>query len=214
MSEAQLQQAVETPAAAPLEAELARLDRLGHDELRALWRAMTWHNAPKALSRDLLARMLAYRVQEQALGKLGREIGKLLERLAQGGTEPVRHLKVGTVMVREHQGTLHEVMVVPGGFCWRETTYASLSAIAQAITGTTRNGPRFFWPSRPVRLAGRRPERRIDRGGKDRAVEAKDRESYRSAIGDVPLRAGHLQKMIANSVFKNQWPASVGFTTL
>jgi Protein of unknown function (DUF2924) len=105
---------------------------------------MTWHNAPKALSRDLLARMLAYRVQEQALGKLGREIGKLLERLAQGGTEPVRHLKVGTVMVREHQGTLHEVMVVPGGFCWRENTYASLSTVARAITGTSWNGPRFF----------------------------------------------------------------------
>jgi hypothetical protein len=59
------------------------------------------------------------RVQEQRLGKLGREMRKLLDRLAKGGAEPVRHLKVGTVMVREHQGTLHEVMVVPGGFCWQ-----------------------------------------------------------------------------------------------
>jgi hypothetical protein len=47
-------------------------------------------------------------------------------------------------MVREHQGTLHEVMVVPGGFSWQEKTYPSLSTIAQAITGTSWNGPRFF----------------------------------------------------------------------
>jgi hypothetical protein len=127
-----------------MEAELARIEGLGLDELRALWRTMTRQNPPKALSRDLLARLLAYRIQEQALGKLGRETRKLLDRLARGGTEPVRHLKVGTVMVREHQGTLHEVMVVPGGFSWREKTYASLSTVARAITGTSWNGPRFF----------------------------------------------------------------------
>ena len=69
---------------------------------------------------------------------------KLLERLAKGGPEPVRHLKVGTVMVREHQGMLHEVMVVPGGFSWQDKTYPSLSTIARAITGTSWNGPRFF----------------------------------------------------------------------
>jgi Protein of unknown function (DUF2924) len=144
MSEAQSQQPVKTPAAAPLEAELDRICALSLDELRALWRAMTQQNPPRALSRDLLARMLAYRIQEQALGKLSLETRRLLDRLARGEAEPVRHLKVGTVMVREHQGVLHEVMVVPGGFCWRDETYASLSAIAQAITGTTWNGPRFF----------------------------------------------------------------------
>jgi hypothetical protein len=126
------------------EVELARIGELDLDELRALWRAMTQQNPPKALSRDLLARVLAYRVQEQTLGKLGRETRKLLDRLAGGGEEPVQHLKVGTVMVREHQGTLHEVMVVPGGFSWREKTYASLSTSARAITGTSWNGPRFF----------------------------------------------------------------------
>ena len=80
----------------------------------------------------------------RVIGKLGRGMRKLLDRLARGGAEAVRHLKVGTMMVREHQGTLHEVMVVPGGFSWRDKTYPSLSTIAQAITGTSWNGPRFF----------------------------------------------------------------------
>jgi len=134
----------ETPAAATLEAELERIAALGLDDLRSLWLRMTRKSAPRAFSRDLLARTMAYRVQEQQLGKLGREMRQRLDRLAKGGGEPVRHLKVGTVMVREHKGMLHEVMVVPGGFSWREKTYPSLSAIALAITGTSWNGPRFF----------------------------------------------------------------------
>jgi hypothetical protein len=69
-------------------------------------------SAPKALSRDLLARMIAYRVQEQRIGKVPREMRKLLDLLGKRAAEPVRHLKVGTVMVREYQGTLHEVIVV------------------------------------------------------------------------------------------------------
>jgi hypothetical protein len=64
--------------------------------------------------------------------------------VARGGGEPLRHLKVGTVMVREHQGVTHEVIVVPGGFSWKHKTYPSLSAIAKGITGTSWNGPRFF----------------------------------------------------------------------
>jgi len=36
------------------------------------------------------------------------------------------------------------VTVVAKGYVWREATYASLSIIARAITGTAWNGPRFF----------------------------------------------------------------------
>jgi len=48
------------------------------------------------------------------------------------------------VLLREYQGERHTVTVVPNGYVWRETTYASLSTIARAITGTSWNGPRFF----------------------------------------------------------------------
>jgi hypothetical protein len=144
MSIAQSRRRPATSAAETLEAELDRIATLGLDELRALWLKMTRQGAPKALSRALLARMIAHRVQEQRLGKLSREMRQRLDALARGGDEPVRHLKVGTVMVREHQGMTHEVIVVPGGFSWKDKTYPSLSAIAKGITGTSWNGPRFF----------------------------------------------------------------------
>ena len=48
------------------------------------------------------------------------------------------------MLVREHDGALHQVTVVPDGFAWNGTTYDSLSAVARAITGTNWNGPRFF----------------------------------------------------------------------
>jgi hypothetical protein len=133
-----------TPAAETLEAELDCIATLGLDELRSLWLKMTGQGAPKVLSRALLARMIAHRIQERRLGKLSLEMRQRLDGLARGGGEPVRHLKVGTVMVREHQGVTHEVIVVPGGFSWKDKTYPSLSAIALAITGTSWNGPRFF----------------------------------------------------------------------
>ena len=69
-------------------------------------------------------------------------------------TRDHRRLKPGTVLVREYQGDRHTVTVVPGGYVWRDATYASLSAIACNITGTAWNGPRFFG----LRAGGNRPE--------------------------------------------------------
>lgn len=53
-------------------------------------------------------------------------------------------LRPGTVLVREHAGALHRVMVLKEGFAWNGQTYPSLSRVARAITGTSWNGPRFF----------------------------------------------------------------------
>ncbi len=92
----------------------------------------------------MLARMVAYRLQEQCLGGLAPGLRKLLDRAAQGSSDVARRLKIGTTLVREHQGVLHEVKVVAGGFEWQGADYASLSTIARAITGTAWNGPRFF----------------------------------------------------------------------
>ena len=127
-----------------LGAEIDRIAALNIDELRILWRETTGRPAPHALSKELIARALAHRLQEQRLGGLDPHLRRLLMSLPKPGTEPIRHLKIGSVIVREFDGKIHEVMVAPGGFYWSGQTYASLSAIARKITGTSWNGPRFF----------------------------------------------------------------------
>jgi hypothetical protein len=88
--------------------------------------------------------MLAWRLQEQAFGGLDRESLSLLEGLARRTGSPRRRLKPGTVLVRDYHGQRHTVTVAEDGFEWQGTTYASLSGIARAITGTAWSGPRFF----------------------------------------------------------------------
>jgi len=140
--------------AAAIEAEVDQIRSLGIDALRTRWRMVFGAVPPKGLSKDLIGRMIAYRIQEEAFGGLDRETVKHLDRLARGEkpNELKRRLQTGIVLVREYDGERHTVTVVPDGFLWRDTTYSSLSIIAQAITGTKWNGPRFFGlrvPSHP-----------------------------------------------------------------
>jgi hypothetical protein len=129
-----------------IEAEIEQIRCLGKAALRMRWRSMFGAIPPKGLPKDIIGRMIAYRIQEEAFGGLDRETRKLLDRLAKGEkpNELGRRLKAGTVLIREYQGERHTVTIVPDGFLWGEKTYASLSSIAQAITGTNWNGPRFF----------------------------------------------------------------------
>jgi hypothetical protein len=135
------------PASAPaaaLEVELTRIGAMNIDQLRAAWREALASAPPPAFSKDLLARAIAFHAQEKALGGLPLPIARLLRSLIKPGVEPPRQVKVGSVIVREHKGVVHEVLAVPGGFCWQGKTYDSLSTIAKTITGTSWNGPRFF----------------------------------------------------------------------
>jgi hypothetical protein len=127
-----------------IEAEIDRIRSLGLDDLRALWRTTFRSSPPKGLTKDLVARFICWHIQEQAFGGLDPQTAKVLDGFARNGKPPDRRLKAGTVLVREYQGERHTVTAVPGGYVWRENTYASLSTIARAITGTAWNGPRFF----------------------------------------------------------------------
>src|SRR3984893_14361865 len=100
-----------------------------------------------AFSKDIRARSLCWHIQEQVFGVLDPKTAKHLDGLARGDrsrADRPRRLKPGTVLLREYQGERHTVTVVAKGYVWREATYASLSSIARAITGTAWNGPRFF----------------------------------------------------------------------
>jgi len=103
------------------------------------------------MSRALLIRLIAYRMQEIAEGGLNRGLKRRLLQLAKelrsNGTvtiSPKSQIKPGTRLLREWQGETHTVTVVKGGYQYRERTWRSLSAIAREITGTRWSGPAFF----------------------------------------------------------------------
>ena len=131
---------VTDPAA--IEAEIDRLRSLAHDAVRRRWQVVFGRTPPAGLSKDLLGRMIACRMQELAFGGLDRDSLAFLDGLARQDSPPRRPLK--TVLVRDYHGQRHTVTVGCDGFDWPGTTYPSLSAIARAITSTAWSGPRFF----------------------------------------------------------------------
>jgi hypothetical protein len=56
----------------------------------------------------------------------------------------VPKIKPGTRLLREWQGTVHEVLVLERGVAYQGKTWPSLSAVAREITGARWSGPRFF----------------------------------------------------------------------
>jgi hypothetical protein len=135
------------PAAMPaadLEAIIAEIAAMDVYRLRVRWRERHGADPPAGLTKDLIARALTYDLQEAALGGLRPQTSRLLRDLSKTSAEPPRQVKAGSVIVREFQGVLHEVLVIPGGFCWQGKTFDNLSTIAKRITGTSWNGPRFF----------------------------------------------------------------------
>ena len=141
---------------------LSRLPKLDIRELREEWRRLYKADASPHLSRELLIRAVAYRMQEVALGGLRPEPQRQLRQIAievkQTGGAAKRfrpQLKSGTRLLREWQGRTYEVVVLDNGLSWQGTQYRSLSAIARKITGTAWSGPLFFG-LKQNRSAGRR----------------------------------------------------------
>ena len=173
-----------------IEAEIDRVRSLGLDALRSLWRTTLRSSPPPAFTKDLIARFICWHLQEQALGGLDRDTAKLLDNLARGdkpGADGPRRLKPGTVLVREYQGERHTVTIVPGGYVWREASYASLSTIARAITGTAWSGPRFFGLRAGVnRLQGIEGERAETHAGVPDAGLSRRRDG---SVSQLPRKA-------------------------
>ena len=138
------QPGLDPAAMATLDAQMRFLGEASVLQLRELWRERHGVDAPKGFSKDLLARALAYQIQEEILGSLERAYERRLDEGKRPGSTAELHLKPGSVVVREYQGQVHAVTILPNGFSWQGETYASLSTIARKITGTIWNGPRFF----------------------------------------------------------------------
>lgn len=132
-----------------LSIEIGGLAGLDLSSLRDRWRTLYGTELPVRVSRELLIRAIAYRLQENAHGGLPGSVRRKLV-AAGAGEGPGRSreivtIKPGTRFLREWQGRTHEVTVTPGGrFVYAGAEYSSLSAIARLITGTRWSGPAFF----------------------------------------------------------------------
>jgi hypothetical protein len=144
-----------------LSAEIAGLELLDLNQLRARWKLLYKIEAPPHLSRDWLRRAVAYRIQENVLGGLKPAIRRLLERVAEDARArkpskvvPMRKVGPNTILIREWGGTRHEVTVVENGVTFRGKRYRSLSQVARLITGSQWSGPLFFGLKAPAKEAG------------------------------------------------------------
>lgn len=168
-----------------LEKEIAEIARLSLDDLRIRWRNLKGRLAPAYLSRALLVRILAYRVQVQTFGDLDRNTARALVRwetvgrkepraqTSPNGTDesidvssaPDRRasepliLKPGTLLTREWQGRMETVMVVPtasGGTARFMRAFRPSRSRSQAQSGTVIGSSAF---GRRIDLSARSKKR-------------------------------------------------------
>ena len=137
-----------------LEREIAALPEMNIAQLRSKWRQRLKEAPPLHVRKQLFVPILAYKLQEQAYGCLKPEVRRQLEKIAgryhrdpNAKAAPIREpkrIKPGTRLLRQWNGTTHQVLVVENGFEYEGERYKSLSVIARNITGTRWSGPLFF----------------------------------------------------------------------
>src|SRR5215831_6104545 len=101
-----------------IESILAELPKRSRTALRDLWKEHFGIAPPTQLRRDLMIRILAYRIQENVIGALSTKTRKRLHQLAESfatNSEAVMPakptLKPGTRLVREWRDEVHLVNV-------------------------------------------------------------------------------------------------------
>ncbi|MFZ0783010.1 MAG: DUF2924 domain-containing protein [Candidatus Sulfotelmatobacter sp.] len=135
----------------PIEKRLAALPTMSKAELCDLWKQFFHADPSSDLRRDLMIPILAYRIQEQALGSLSARAQERLRQLSlafEKGTDSavtgVPRIRPGTRLVRQWGDQVHLMSVHVNGYEYQGTRYRSLSEIARLITGTRWSGPLFF----------------------------------------------------------------------
>ena len=107
--------------------------------------------APQWASMAFLQGNIAWATQARAQDE---DPNSLREALRNALIRPTGHTPMryspGTRLVREWQGDVYEVTILPKGYLWQGRIYRSLSGIAQEITGAKWSGPRFFGLKTPA----------------------------------------------------------------
>ena len=144
---------------AELAGEIAGLVDRSTQELRRAWRTLHHTGPPLGLSRDLIIRGLADKLQQRAHGGPSRALQRRLRTLAAELEKGARSFdpdivpKTGATLVRQWRGHTHTVLVREDGFEYDGQRYRSLTVIAERITGAHWSGPRFFATGKRARAS-------------------------------------------------------------
>ena len=144
---------------AGVDGEIARLVDRSTPELRRAWRMLYHTGPPLGLSRDLIIRGLADKLQQRAHGGPSRALQRRLRILTgefekgAGSFDSGGVLKTGASLVRRWRGHTHTVLVGEDGFEYDGQRYRSLTVIAERITGAHWSGPRFFGVNKRARAS-------------------------------------------------------------
>ena len=147
------------PDLSDLECKIAGLIGQSTQELRRAWRTLLHAGPPLGLSRDLIMRGLADKLQQRAHGgptpALRRRLQVLAGEFEKGARsfDPGGVLKTGATLVRQWRGHTHTVLVREDGFEYDGERYRSLTVIAERITGAHWSGPRFFATGKRARAS-------------------------------------------------------------
>ena len=149
--------------------EVATLQRLSVGQLRQRF-AELFGETTKASNRTWLVKRIVWRMQALAEGDLSERARRRAAELARDAdlrlnpppnkantttTPPPQDVPIpapvdhrlpppGTILTRPYKGQLVQVQVLTDGFAYGGRVYASLSAVAKAITGSHTNGFLFF----------------------------------------------------------------------
>ena len=134
-----------------LEEEIDGLRRRTREQLKDRWRALYKAAPPAAFTPDLIARGIAWKLQERVLGSLSQEAKASIGVVGAGERErPDRcsasrpTLRPGNRLVRRWRGRTYVVEATETGLSYDGASFGSLSEIATKITGTRWSGPKFF----------------------------------------------------------------------
>ncbi len=150
-----------------VKAEIAALRKMTPAQLREKYLEV-FGEPTRAGNKDFLFKRIAWRLQSLAEGTLSERARQRAAELARDadirmtmprppavtpGATPRRQAAPahgervpipGTVLTRQYRGRVIEVTVLPRGFEWEGQIYRSLTAVAQAVTGSHWNGHLFF----------------------------------------------------------------------
>jgi|TARA_R110002049_G_scaffold160202_1_gene325221 hypothetical protein len=134
--------------------DMVHLERADAATLRRLWATYRGTEPPKTFTARLMRLALAWDAQAATAGfeaaKVRREWHRIIKGRVEGGCikgkGPSQFASAGpgTRLLKDWGGVTHEVLVLEEGASWNGQNYSSLSAVARAMTGINRNGPKFF----------------------------------------------------------------------